>query len=271
MIPSLQAADVRGTTAQVEASSISKTYRIGGHALPALRDVSLAAERGEFVCILGPSGCGKTTLLNIIAGLDRPDEGRVVIDGTDVTGCVGSAAYMPQKDLLLPWKTILDNVTLGLEVAGVSRSEARLRAAPLIPQFGLAGFERARPSALSGGMRQRVALLRTVLTGRETLLLDEPFGALDALTRVDLQGWLLDIAGSLGKTVILVTHDIDEALYLSDRVYVMTPRPGAIEAVLDVPIARPRQYESTVTSPTFAALKRTVLQLLSGHESGETW
>ena len=163
--------------------------------LPVLDGVSFTVGRGEFVAVIGPSGCGKSTLFDVVAGLEPPDGGRVLVDGTDVTGRTDAFAYMPQQDLLFPWRTVLDNTTLGLEVAGVRRRAARERARPLFAEFGLDGFEGARPGELSGGMRQRAALLRTVVQERPVLLLDEPFGALDALTRADMQVWLSSGAG----------------------------------------------------------------------------
>ena len=165
--------------------------------LAVLDDVAFDVAPGEFVSVIGPSGCGKSTLFDVIAGLERPDAGRVLVDGADATGHVEHAAYMPQRDLLFPWRTVLDNTTLGLEVAGVRRREARARAQALFAPFGLAGFEHARPDALSGGMRQRAALLRTVVQERSLLLLDEPFGALDSLTRSEMQAWLAEVWAQL--------------------------------------------------------------------------
>jgi ABC-type nitrate/sulfonate/bicarbonate transport system ATPase subunit len=247
---------------RIEANGISHRYRLGDEWLSVLQDVTVTAADGEFVTIIGPSGCGKSTLFAILAGLIAPDSGRVLLDGRDVTGSVGNVALMPQKDLLLPWKTVLDNAALGLELRGVSRKEARREALRWFPRFGLAGFERQYPSILSGGMRQRAAFLRTLLTGRDVLLLDEPFGALDALTRLEMQRWLLDIWSSVSKTVVLITHDVDEAIYLSDRVYVMTSRPGRIASCLRVPFAQPRSYEDLVSDQGFSGLKTELLGLL---------
>jgi ABC-type nitrate/sulfonate/bicarbonate transport system ATPase subunit len=230
--------------------------------LPVLDGVDFDVAPGEFVALVGPSGCGKSTLFNVVAGLERPDAGRVLVDGADATGRVDPFAYMPQQDLLFPWRTVLDNTTLGLEVAGVPRRAARERAGALFGPFGLAGFEKARPRELSGGMRQRAALLRTVVQDRAVLLLDEPFGALDALTRIDMQAWLEGVRGRYGWTVLLITHDIREAVFLADRVLVLGPRPTSVrhEVVVDLP--RPRDV-STITVPRFTELAARVLEQVS--------
>jgi NitT/TauT family transport system ATP-binding protein len=211
--------------------------------------VDLRVRRDEVVAVVGPSGCGKTTLLELIAGLQKPDEGTV---------SAPEASYMPQSDLLLPWRDALANAALALECEGVGRSEARRRAEPLFERFGLAEFERARPAELSGGMRQRIAFLRTLLPGREVLLLDEPFGALDSITRGAMQRWLADALSQEPRTVVLVTHDVDEAVFLADRVVVLSPRPGRVVADIEVDIDRPRD----VTSPEFVAMKRRALEAL---------
>ena len=228
--------------------------RLAFGALPVLDGVSFDVAPGEFVSVVGPSGCGKSTLFNVVAGLVAPDGGRVLVDGTDATGRTDPFAYMPQQDLLFPWRTVLDNTALGLEVAGVPKAEARRRAAELFEPFGLAGFERARPAELSGGMRQRAALLRTVVQDRAVLLLDEPFGALDSLTRSDMQGWLDGVRGRFGWTVLLITHDVREAVRLSDRVVVLSPRPAVVRRIVPVPLARPRPADA-VTDPAFAAVE----------------
>jgi ABC-type nitrate/sulfonate/bicarbonate transport system ATPase subunit len=186
---------------------------------------------GEIVALAGPSGCGKTTLLELVCGLSSPDAGSVR---------AAPAALMPQRDALLPWLSALDNAGLALRVAGVSRARARERAHEHFAAFGLEGFEQARPAALSGGMRQRVAFLRTLLAGRPVLCLDEPFGALDALTRLQMQRWLADALEREPRTVLLVTHDVEEAVLLADRVVLLSPRPGRVVEVVEVPLARPR-------------------------------
>jgi len=247
---------------KLELTGITKWFKVDGVPLKALEDVSLHARAGEFVSIIGPSGCGKSTLFNIICGLLEPDEGQVLLDGQAASRRAGLVGYMPQKDLLLPWRSVLDNVILGPELRGEDLRESRREARELIPLFGLEGFADAYPAVLSGGMKQRAALLRTFLTHREVLLLDEPFGALDALTRMELQEWLLGVWARFRKTILFITHDVDEALFLSDRVYVMTPRPGRVKAVLAVPLARPRRRSMTA-SPEFAALRYQLLEALA--------
>jgi ABC-type nitrate/sulfonate/bicarbonate transport system ATPase subunit len=234
--------------------------------LPVLDGVEFDVAPGEFVSVIGPSGCGKSTLFNVIAGLDLPDAGRVLVDGEDATGRVDHVAYMPQRDLLFPWRTVLDNTTLGLEVAGMSRRAARERAGALFAPFGLAGFESARPHELSGGMRQRAALLRTVVQDRAVLLLDEPFGALDALTRTDMQTWLEEVRARFGWTVLLITHDIREAAFLSDRVIVLGPRPTRVLRDVAVDLPRPRQVE-LITSTRFTEIESELLTALRGSAS----
>lgn len=234
----------------------------GDPPVEAVADASLEVDRGAFVSLLGPSGCGKSTLLRVLAGLIEPTEGSATIEGESTVGRHGLAAYMPQRDLLLPWRRVEANAVLGAEIAGVPRDEARRQAGELYERFGLDGFERSWPGQLSGGMRQRLALLRTFLMPRDTLLLDEPFGALDAMTRREMQEWLEDVWARDGRTVLLVTHDIDEALLLSDVVYVMSPRPGRITARIDVDLERPRRTSET-TGARFVALKARVLEALA--------
>jgi len=227
----------------------------------ALDRISLAVPRGSFVSLIGPSGCGKSTIFNIVAGLQEPSAGRVLIDGVDATGTIGRVGYMLQKDLLLPWRTLTDNIILGMEIQGVKLAEARARALPLLRRYGLAGFENAYPRALSGGMRQRAALLRTLLFDTDVILLDEPFGALDAQTRLRMQEWLLQLWSDFGKTVVFVTHDVEEAIFLSDALHVMGTRPGRIIATIAVALPRPRLRACTAT-PEFMALKECCLDLL---------
>ena len=241
--------------------SVSKSYDVDGHRQLVMDDINLTVGEGEFISIIGPSGCGKSTLLNIVAGLDSADSGTTSVEGTQGGSSLGQVGYMQQKDLLLPWRTVLDNTILGLELNGVPKRQARTRALELTETFGLHGFENQYPYALSGGMRQRAAFLRTMLMDQEVVLLDEPFGALDALTRVQMQEWLLQLWDSLRKTIVLITHDMDEAILLSDRVYVLTPRPGRIATILEVDLPRPRSYDQ-VTEPTFSRLKSQLLEHL---------
>lgn len=194
---------------------------------PLFEGLSFDVEAGEFVSILGPSGCGKSTILNLLAGILTPGDGRMLVDGAPIRGMNSHFAYMPQNDLLFPWKTIMQNVCLHGRLHGAERG-AQAKARELFPLFGLAGYEDAWPSDLSGGMRQRAAFLRTALCNADILLLDEPFGALDVISRSDMQDWLVSMKRHLGRTCLLVTHDIDEAIFLSDRILVLRGRPAVI-------------------------------------------
>jgi len=230
-------------------------------ATPVLAEVDLTLEQGEFVSIVGPSGCGKSTLFNIVSGLVRPTSGRVSLDGRDVTGRTGQVGYMLQKDLLVPWRTVIGNIVLGAALTrGATRAD-RHEAARLATRYGLGEFLDHYPHALSGGMRQRVALMRTLALKADVLLLDEPFGALDSQTRLDMQMWLLSVFEDLNATILFVTHDVDEAIFLSDRVAVMTGRPGSIAADIPIELPRPRGID-TLTTPEFTELKRRALSLL---------
>jgi ABC-type nitrate/sulfonate/bicarbonate transport system ATPase subunit len=249
---------------RLEVSKLHFSYEANdGQRVTAIEDVSFALRPSEFISIIGPSGCGKSTLFNLIGGLLIPDFGTVALDGTDIVGRPGSVAYMMQRDLLLPWRSVLDNVILGPELAGGSRAAARETAQTLLRRFGLEGFENFYPAALSGGMRQRAALLRTILCERSVILLDEPFGALDTLTRAALSEWLLGIQHEFERTMILITHDPDDAVYLSDRVYVATSRPMRIAGMVDIDLPGDRRREVTLT-PEFTAHKKAVLALLEG-------
>jgi NitT/TauT family transport system ATP-binding protein len=235
----------------VRVAGVSRAFRRRGRPpVPALDGVSLDVRPGEIVAVAGPSGCGKTTLLELVCGLQRPDAGTVEAD---------PAVLMPQRDLLLPWLTAIDNAALALRVAGRGRAAARERAHPLFRAFGLEGFERARPPELSGGMRQRVAFLRTLLSGKPVLCLDEPFGALDALTRREMQDWLAGALAREPRTVLLVTHDVEEAALLADRIVVLSPRPGRVVAELPVALPRPR----AATDPAIVALRERALEVLA--------
>ena len=250
------------STPLLEARDVTKRYASGrGQSLLALDSVSLRVFPGEFVALVGPSGCGKSTLLSIIAGLEDATSGAVALHGDPDAPRLGQVGFMPQRDLLLPWRDALGNATMGLRVQGVSRSAAEARARALFADFGLSGFEHAYPTALSGGMRQRVAFARTALVTRDLMLLDEPFGALDALTRAALQRWLGQTLARLGTTCLLVTHDVDEALTLADRIYALTARPGRVHMERRVPLPRPRTH-GDLTHPEMAALKAELLDTL---------
>jgi ABC-type nitrate/sulfonate/bicarbonate transport system ATPase subunit len=220
-----------------------------GEALVALAGVTLRAAPGELVAVVGPSGCGKTTLLELICGLQQPQRGSVRSR---------PAALMPQRDLLLPWLDAADNAALALRIAHVPRAAARARAQSLFAELGLGGFEDAAPAELSGGMRQRVAFLRTLLSGKPVLCLDEPFGALDAITRSEMQAWLSGALAQEPRTVLLVTHDVEEAIVLADRVSVLSPRPGRVVAEFEVPWPRPRSR----TDAAVVALRERALRAL---------
>ena len=228
--------------------------------LDVLAGISLHVGAGEFVSILGPSGAGKSTLFQLLTGTLK-GEGEMRFDGAPLDGA--RFAFMPQRDALMPWRRVIDNATLGLEVQGVKRRTARERVAPLFAEFGLAGFERAWPAELSGGMRQRAALLRTVVQQRDMLLLDEPFGALDALTRAAMQRWLERMWQSHRWTALLITHDVREAVLLSDRIYVLSARPARVVAEVVVPLPRPRT-ESAELAREAAAIEAGILDTLLG-------
>jgi ABC-type nitrate/sulfonate/bicarbonate transport system ATPase subunit len=239
----------------VAVERVSFTYPAADHrrgaGVHALAEISLHAAPGELIAIVGPSGCGKSTLLELLCGLRQPDGGTV--------SCP-PAVLMPQHDLLLPWLSALDNAALALRIAHLSREHARARAGALFVELGLAGFEQAHPSELSGGMRQRVAFVRTLLAGKPLLCLDEPFGALDAITRAEMQGWLASALAREPRTVVLVTHDVEEAILLADRVAVLSPRPAGVTAQLEVTLARPRvRTDSEVVS-----LREQALRALAG-------
>jgi len=233
----------------VRIANVSRTFTTRRGPISALEGMSLRADPGEIVAVVGPSGCGKTTLLELVCGLQKPDAG--------IVQCA-PAALMPQRDLLLPWLSALDNAGLALRAHGATKEEARAVVAPWLERFGLGGFERTRPAQLSGGMRQRVSFLRSLLAGKPVLALDEPFASLDAITRYEMQGWLARVLESEPRTVVLVTHDVEEAIVLADRVVVMSPRPGRAVAEIDVALPRPRRR----TDSALTALREQALVAL---------
>jgi ABC-type nitrate/sulfonate/bicarbonate transport system ATPase subunit len=248
-----------GASAGISFRSIRKSF---GEVL-ALDDVTFEIERHSRIGIVGPSGGGKSTLLQIVGGLLEPDSGVVDVQGaTDPKARLARCAMMPQRDLLLPWRTALDNAIIAMQNRGVSRHEARAKTRPFFEHFGLAEFEDVRPAQLSGGMRQRVSFLRTLMADKDVLLLDEPFGALDSITRAQMQEWLLRALADVPRTVLLVTHDVEEALLLSKTVVVMSPRPGRVVTVLEANLETTGSRRQIVTSPEFVALKERALEAL---------
>lgn len=241
----------------LQAEGVVKSY--GGRTI--LQDVSLSLAHGELVCLLGVSGAGKTTLFNVLSGLERPEAGRVLLNGQDVTGAPGQISYMLQKDLLLPHKKVADNVALPLVLQGKGKQEARAEALAYFPRFGLEGTEDKYPAQLSGGMRQRAALLRTFLGSRGVALLDEPFSALDALTKREIHKWYMGMMDQLEFATLFITHDIDEAVLLSDRVCILSGQPGRITMELEIQPPRPREM-SFALSEEFLGYKKQILSLL---------
>ncbi len=250
------------TKTKLSIRNVSKAYRRDGDVLPVLEDFSLDVPDLEFLVLLGPSGCGKSTLLRIVDGIENADSGEIILDGKDVSGTTGDGRGMVfQSFELLPWRTTLDNVAFGLEVNGVGKAERLETARSCIDLVGLSSFENAYPHQLSGGMQQRVGIARALAINPSILLMDEPYGALDVQTRDLLQDELLSIWERERKTVIFVTHSIEEAIYLADRIVVMSPRPGSIQMIRDVPFDRPRR-EDIKTSPEFLELRSEIWKTL---------
>jgi ABC-type nitrate/sulfonate/bicarbonate transport system ATPase subunit len=244
-------------SSKIEALNIKKSFSN----LDTLEDVSVVLEENKFVSILGPSGCGKSTLFDIISGLEKPDKGAVLIEGKNYTGKTGRVSYMHQKDLLLPWRTVLDNACIPLIIKGLSLSKSREKADSYFNLFGLSGFEKYYPGQLSGGMKQRAALLRTYLFSDDIMLLDEPFGGLDAMTRRDMQFWLLKLLANFKSSILFITHSVDEAIFLSDKIYLFSKRPAIVKEVFEINIKRPRDYK-VFTSIEFNKIKGEILHLL---------
>lgn len=250
-----------------ELSGVSHRYESDQQSTDALLDVSLEVKQGEFVSLIGPSGCGKSTLLKFACGLLAPKSGEISLMG-DPAVALGKVGFMPQQDMLFQWRTVLDNAIIGLETEGMSRKVARETARQHFKPFGLEGFENHYPSQLSGGMRQRAALLRTFLVARPLYVLDEPFGKLDSLTRLSMHRWLTDIWQDRKAAILFVTHDVDEALFLSDKIYVMSARPGRILKSAEMKFPRPRNHISMTQDPAVSRLKAELLGLLE-HTSEE--
>jgi ABC-type nitrate/sulfonate/bicarbonate transport system ATPase subunit len=247
--------------AKLQVQQISKVYRGGGREVVAIDGIDLAIGNREFATILGPSGCGKSTLLRIVAGLAKPSSGVVRLDGEPIGGPGRDRGMVFQSYTLFPWLTVGENIQFGLDLSGVGKARREETAREFIEKVGLRGFENAYPKALSGGMKQRVAIARALANNPDVLLLDEPFGALDAQTRALMQELLTQVWEELHKTILFVTHDVEEAIFLSDRVFVMTARPGRIKAEIPVPLPRPRSYDLKA-SETFLALKQQALTLI---------
>jgi len=241
--------------------NLSKVYRADGHEVVAIDEISLAIRNKEFATILGPSGCGKSTLLRIVAGLMKPTRGVVRLDGGAISGPGRDRGMVFQSYTLFPWLTVMENIQFGLGLSGVPKAEQEQIAKEFVDKVGLRGFERAYPKALSGGMKQRVAIARALANNPAILLLDEPFGALDAQTRSLMQELLTSVWEELHKTILFVTHDVEEAIFLSDRVFIMTARPGRIKAEIEIHLERPRSYELKATE-TFLKLKMQALALI---------
>lgn len=258
-------------TKQLVMDHISKKFTDRHGTVHVLDRISLSVDHGEFVSIVGPSGSGKSTAFHIIGGLTEADEGRVLIDGQDVTGQRGHISYMPQQPALFPWRTVADNVILAQEIAGQSKSDARKRAKEWLNKVGLSGYEASYPHILSGGMQQRVAFLRALLSPKELICLDEPFSALDALTRLDMQRWLLNIWEANKRSVLFITHHIEEALLLSDTIYLFSNKPAVVLEKITVPFPRPRS-EELLSNATFVNMKQYILQQMSEqtHRPGVT-
>ena len=241
---------------RIDIRGLSKSFQLAGTAIEAVRDVSFSVRRGEFVALLGPSGSGKSTILNMIATLIKPSSGQILIDGVPVVAgkATSGVGYVFQRDTLFPWRTVADNIGYGLQLAGVADAERRERVAACVAQAGLRGFEQAYPSALSGGMRQRAALMRTLVVEPQILLMDEPFGALDTHTKIDMHEVLLRIWEREQQTVLFVTHDLGEALTLADRIILFSARPGMIKDMFEVDFPRPRDAVKVRETPEYAEL-----------------
>lgn len=247
--------------AKIEIKNLKKTFIRNKETLEVLRDINLVLCENEFVSLIGPSGCGKSTILRILAGLEDNFSGDILINGKTTSNSSSQFCYMPQKDLLMPWRTVYKNIILPLEINGKLDSAESLGVRNLIKEFGLEGFENFYPSEISGGMRQRAGLLRTFLMKNDIMLLDEPFGALDEITRMNMQEWLLKVLSEHKKSVLFITHDIEEAIFLSDRVYVLSDRPASTIKTVDIEFPRPRTREMLLSNE-FLKYKDIILKSL---------
>lgn len=241
--------------------NLSKTYLKNN--LQVLSEINISVKKGEFVSVIGPSGCGKSTFFNILSGVEEQSNGQIEFNGKIMKKRTGKFGYMPQSPLLLPWRTVLQNVMLGLDIQGNPKEKSENQASKILSEFGLSKFADFYPEKLSGGMKQRVALLRTILFQKDLLLLDEPFGALDALTRLECQNWLLTLRTKLKPTILFITHDVREAIFLSDKIYVFSKRPGKITASFSVQLPYPRQYQH-LSKPEAINLEKEILSCLMG-------
>ncbi|WP_232699391.1 ABC transporter ATP-binding protein [Brevibacillus daliensis] len=253
-------------TYALELQQISHTFSDRQKSVHVLDKISLTVNKGEFVSLIGPSGSGKSTIFHMIGGLLTPSSGEIYINGRQVTGEKGLISYMPQSSSLFPWRTVEENVGLALEVEGMSKKQTLQLAREWLPKIGLGGYEQAYPHMLSGGMQQRVAFLRALLSNQELICLDEPFGALDALSRLEMQNWLLSVWEEYQRSVLLVTHSIDEALLLSDKIYVLSDKPAVIAKEIVVPLERPRHEEMMVRSE-YLQVKQQILSLLKNRQT----
>lgn len=254
------------SSAYLTITDLSMTFRERKQEEEVLANINLHVAKGEFVSIIGPSGSGKSTLFHLIGGLLQPTSGHIWLEGQEITGKVGLVSYMPQQHALLPWRTVRDNVILSCELAGQSRAKARKESERWLARAGLGEYARSYPHVLSGGMKQRASFIRALLSPQELLLLDEPFGSLDDLTRLDMQRWLLDLWEDEKRSVLFITHSIDEALLLSDRVYVFSNKPTTILHEIQVPFARPRPEELPL-HPEFVALKQEIYQTMKAERA----
>lgn len=258
LITALQTTTSPTDMEKLEVRNVSKSF----NGKPVLQDISIELGHGELVCLLGVSGGGKTTLFNVISGLLQPDSGKVLLDGKDITSKPGHISYMLQKDLLLDYRTIEDNVALPLLLKGIKKKDARLQVSPVFNQFGLDGTQKKYPAQLSGGMRQRAALLRTYMFSQDVALLDEPFSALDTLTKSSMHRWYLDVMEKIQLSTLFITHDIDEAILLSDRIYLLSGSPGEIAGEIIIHEPKPRSDDFNLTEE-FLDYKRKILDLIN--------